>query len=106
MKEMRDDTGGRLEITRLALGYEGRGGQAAFALALDMSPQRWNNYEKGREGLPMPVALLLCGRFGLDLDWLYRGMKDGLPSHLRRKIDELEAQDPPQPAKPAKRPHR
>ncbi len=83
-----EETAHRLSLTRVALGY---GNQAAFASALGMSPQRWNAYEKGREPLPMPVALQLCATYGVNLDWLFRGLKDGLPSRLRAEIDKLEA---------------
>lgn len=78
----------RIEITRLALGYKTQG---AFAAAIDRSytPQRWNNYVAGRDRLPLNVALKLCQRFGLTLDWIYRGDTNGLPVRLARQIEEI-----------------
>ena len=81
----------RLDLTRRALEYDT---WTAFATAIGdhVTPQKLNNYMGLRERLTLNVALLMCRRFKLTLDWLYRGDMDGLPSWLRRKIEELEKQ--------------
>ena len=85
------EIGIRLEVTRLALGYEK---QTEFVAALqDVIPmivQRWNAYECGRERITVPVALALCARFDLSLDWIYRGKKGQLPQQLAKAIEAIE----------------
>ena len=77
----------RLRLTRLALGYDQ---QTTFARAIDreLTVQRYNNYEAGRDRLTLNLALAICRRFPVDLDWLYRGSMDELP---RRLADAIEA---------------
>jgi plasmid maintenance system antidote protein VapI len=45
----------------------------ALARSLGLSKQGWNEYLKGKNRVPIDVALRLCRRHGLTLDWLYRG---------------------------------
>lgn len=89
-QESKEAIAERLTLTRVALGYEQ---QATFCAALDdgMTPQRWNNYESGRDRLTLNVALLICRRFHVTLDWLYRGDPSGLPLRLVNAIEELRA---------------
>jgi hypothetical protein len=47
--------------------------QAMLASSLGMSKQAWTEYLKGRSRFPTDMALRLCRRHGLTLDWLYRG---------------------------------
>lgn len=80
----------RLEITRLALGFPT---QVAFTKAMGsrITPQRWNNYESGRDRLTLNVGLDVCRKFpSVRLDWLYRGDKTVLTSVFRTEIDEAE----------------
>lgn len=81
-------TGRRLIATRLALGFTS---QLEFAEAAGVSPQAINNYERGRSRPQLSVALALCERFQLTLDWIYRGDPGGLPMRLARVL----ARDPP-----------
>ncbi len=76
-------TGQRLLATRLALGYES---QLEFAHAAGVSPQAWNNYERGRSRPALEIALALCAQFQLTLDWIYRGDAGGLPHRLARAL--------------------
>jgi len=65
----------RLELTRRALGYDK---QSTFCEALGkrVTPQRWNNYESGRDRLTLNVALLICRKFQMvTLDWLSAATK-------------------------------
>ena len=50
------------------------------------SPQAWNNYVHGARPLPIDAAISLCNRFGLTLDWIYRGDPSGLPRALADKL--------------------
>lgn len=69
----------RLVATRLALGYDN---QVEFCTALGVSPQAWNNYERARAKPSLDVALQMCDRFNLTLDWIFRGDAGGLPHRL------------------------
>ena len=75
--------GKRLLATRLALGVES---QIEFAAMAGISPQALNNYERGRSRPSLEIALALCDRFGLTLDWIYRGDAGGLPHRLVREL--------------------
>ncbi|MBI1202650.1 MAG: hypothetical protein GC182_09085 [Rhodopseudomonas sp.] len=87
--ESLDEVADRLELTRRALGYPT---QASFATAAGMTPQKWNNYVSKRgDRIPIDKALLLCQRFGLSLDWIYRGDMGALPVRLAKEIEVLRA---------------
>ena len=73
----------RLKLLREA---ENEGNQAAFAAKLEISPSRWNNFEKGLP-LSKDVAFRLVRKVpGLTLDWLYLAIEDGLTLALRRRL--------------------
>jgi len=89
-------TSQRLKRLRRALGYEDG---APFARALGITPNRWNNYERG---FPLPTEMALriraqCRRDGypgLTLDWIYDGVADHLPVELAIKLGEVRATFP------------
>lgn len=88
--ESKEEIARRLQITRLALGFER---QAAFADALNdgVTPQRWNNYESGRDRLTLNLALTICRKFPqVTLDWLFRGDKGTLRPAFSAAIDDAE----------------
>lgn len=74
--------GGRLGQARAALGKN----QAEISRVMGVSYQAWNNYESGRRPLDIVLASQLCERFGLTLDWLYRGELAGLPFEIAEEI--------------------
>jgi DNA-binding XRE family transcriptional regulator len=78
----------RLEIARLAVGYST---QQAFAATIGVSPQKWNNYASARDRISLDIALDLCRKHRLTLDWIYRGDPSGLPVALARRIEEMSA---------------
>jgi hypothetical protein len=62
------------------------GNQSKFAADMGIEVRRWNNFER-KFPLPRDVALLLCSKVpGLTLDWIYRGVEDGLPVGLQREL--------------------
>ena len=77
----------RLRTTRDALKLD----RLEIARKLQVSRQRWFNYESGRRPFDMIVAVDLCESEQLTLEWLFRGIKRGLPSDLRHEIDRVEA---------------
>jgi transcriptional regulator with XRE-family HTH domain len=91
--------GARLALTRRALGYSLQTEfVATFAPFFNVSIQRWNNYEKGRQRIGVDVAAALCARWGLTLDWIYLGKWWGLPHGLVLAMEEIERARPSSPS--------
>ena len=89
-EESKEEIAKRLKITRVALRFDT---QAAFAAKLgeNVTPQRWNNYESGRDRLTLNLALAICRKFpGVTLDWLYRGDKSTLRRNFLSDIEAAE----------------
>jgi DNA-binding XRE family transcriptional regulator len=60
--------------------------QAEMARRLDMSIQRYNNIERGMP-LSHDAAMRIVDTFpGVDLDWLYRGVRDGLSAQMLDRL--------------------
>lgn len=78
----------RLELLRIAVGYESR---AAFARSIDrkISPQQWSSYLHGTL-IPVPLATVICRRYKVDLNWLYHGDRSGLTLGLIQKLEAAE----------------
>jgi len=78
----------RLELIRRALGIS----QAAMAsrVSPSVTPQKWNNYERGRDRIPVETAIRVCVISGANLDYIYRGLMGGLPASL---ISQIEAEE-------------
>ena len=64
----------RLKIARDALGMT----QVKFADLAGVSPQAYNNWERGRQRPDLDQAIALCRAHGVTLDWIYRGTLAGL----------------------------
>ena len=75
------DIGKRLEAIRLH--FSGLN-QRAWAEKHGFPQTRWNNWEKGVRRIPVDEAELLCQRYGLTLDAIYRGRLDGLSENARK----------------------
>ena len=56
--------------------------QKLFAAEIGVTVTRYSNWETGSIFLPPPAALQLVAKYGLTLDFLYRGELDRLPNHL------------------------
>lgn len=96
--ESTEEIGKRLKWTREALGYS----QAAISREISTDPnfpQVWNNWERGRDRISVDNALILCQKFRLSLDWIYRGDDGLLPAKLVRGIEDAKAK----PARTLKR---
>lgn len=73
----------RLQIVRQFVAGDN---QSKFAADLGISPNRWNNFERGSP-LSKEIAFRLVRKIpGLTLDWLYLGIEDGLPTRLQREL--------------------
>lgn len=77
------EIGARLAALRLA--FEGAV-QKEWAEKHSFSPSRYNNWEKGVRRISLEAAELLADRYGVTLDWIYRGRADGLSENSLKRI--------------------
>jgi len=87
----------RLKLTRIAA-MDGEDNQAKFCRIVQISAPIWNNAETGDNWLTIGNALKLCQRYGITLDWIYRGDMQCLSREMRDRIAALQE---PRPAKRA-----
>lgn len=57
--------------------------QADWAEKNGFGVTQYNNWEKGVRRIPVEAAELLCDRYGLTLDAIYRGRMDGVSQQAR-----------------------
>lgn len=61
---------------------------ADFCRKSGINPSAWNNYETGDRRISVNAAMVLCDRFGVTLDWIYRGRIVGLPHEMMSFLDK------------------
>ena len=69
------EIGKRLEAIRVAFSDLG---QKAWAQRHNFGTTQYNNWETGARRIPVDAAERLCDTYGLTLDFVYRGRRDGL----------------------------
>lgn len=52
--------------------------QAEFAARHGFRDDQYGSWERGARRIPVEAAERLCDLYGLSLDWIYRGRRDGL----------------------------
>ena len=72
----------RLKRTREAMGLK----PAAWCRLVDIEPAAWANYESGLRRISIDQALKVCRATGVSLDWIYRGLMQGMPVDLATKL--------------------
>jgi transcriptional regulator with XRE-family HTH domain len=84
----------RLRIARQAIAP----GLSAAAELMHVDVARWERWEAGEEEPPLEVLVEFSHRFGVGLDFLYRGQNTGVApqvwSAMVRVCPELEAPEP------------
>jgi transcriptional regulator with XRE-family HTH domain len=75
--------GERLRLLRVAAGYSN---QVEYAEALDISPQRYNHWERGRRMPDLWAIGRICTMTGATADWIYFGVVSAMPIDLMRRI--------------------
>lgn len=55
-----------------------------------LTPQKLNNYEKGRDLIPVHFAARLAILTGAGFDFIYRGMMSNMPGDLAEKVAKLQ----------------
>jgi DNA-binding XRE family transcriptional regulator len=87
--ESREAIAYRLELMREALTDLNR---AAIAASVGVTGPAWTEFAKGRAAPKWEVALRICRRYGVTLEWLYRGQEYGLPADVRSKLRKKASQ--------------
>lgn len=64
-------------VTRIRKAFSGLN-QKEWAEKHAFSQTQYNNWEKGTRRIPVDDAEKLCALYGLTLDFIYRGRRDGL----------------------------
>lgn len=77
------EIGERLASLRLAVSGES---QRTFAAQNGFNANQYNNWEAGVRRIPVDAAERLCDRYGLTLDFVYRGRVEGLSEYLRKAV--------------------
>lgn len=60
--------------------------QRAWAERHGFNVTQWSNWEKGVRRIPVDEAEKLCQLYGLTLDWIYRGRRDGLAESASKSL--------------------
>lgn len=79
------DVAARLRMTRKALKLT----QARLCSITGISKAAWNNAETGDARIGVDNAIQLCQVTGATLDWIFRGIRAGLPTELQEAISKL-----------------
>ena len=94
MKRFRSDTslkyvGLRLELFRKALGKR----QVDLANEHGWSQQKWGQWENGKRNPNTSDMIELAERYGVTLDYIYRGDMARLPEWMEKRIRALAVSD-------------
>lgn len=86
--------GRRLATVRAARGLN----QSALARALEVSPQRWGQYERGERMVPPDMLARFWQLTGATADYILFERLDGLPFELATRLVDLGAPESRQSA--------
>jgi hypothetical protein len=59
---------------------------AELCRQIGIAPNRWSQYANGERRITIAVSIKLAERYGVTLDWIYRGDPSALPQRLHQKI--------------------
>lgn len=79
----------RLQLLRQAVS----GSQAELCARLGFNRTTWNTYETARGRISVDFAMALHREFGVPLDWIYMGISAMLPTRIRDRIRDIEAEE-------------
>jgi hypothetical protein len=60
--------------------------QREFATRHSFNPTQWNNWATGTRRIPLECAEKLVNAYGLTLDWIYLGRRDGLADRASKVL--------------------
>ena len=78
----------RLRALRVALGLTQV--DMANSIGSRSGAQMWANYEGAFRRISPDHVMALCRRYGVTMDWVYRGRPDMMPLELMQRIREAE----------------
>ncbi|WP_422363207.1 helix-turn-helix domain-containing protein [Pyruvatibacter mobilis] len=82
MEKSNEAIAARLRATREALGLS----QSDLCKQSGIARNTYNQFESGVRRPSIDAAIKLCESITVTLDWIYRGVPDGLPHGLATKI--------------------
>lgn len=85
--ELARDVAPRLKLIRKTFG---KLTQHEFCAVLEIKPSRLAQYEAALNLIPVHLALILVAKYGLTLDWIYRGDVSGLSARTLDKLSKAE----------------
>lgn len=77
------DIGNRLAAIRRAFSEDS---QKSWAERHGFNPTQYNNWEKGTRRITVDCSERLADTYGLSLDFIYRGKRDGLSENARKAL--------------------
>jgi transcriptional regulator with XRE-family HTH domain len=80
--------GARISLLRQAKGWQQK--TLAEMVGEGLTPQKLNNYERGRDLIPVHFAARLAVLTGAGFDYIYRGMLANMPGELAEKVAKLQ----------------
>ena len=80
--------GERISLLRQAKSWQQK--TLAEMIGEGLTPQKLNNYEKGRDLIPVHFAARLAILTGAGFDFIYRGMMSNMPGELGEKVARLQ----------------
>ena len=80
--------GERITLLRQAKSWQQK--SLAEMIGEGLTPQKLNNYEKGRDLIPVHFAARLSVLTGAGFDFIYRGMMSNMPGELAEKVARLQ----------------
>lgn len=60
--------------------------QREFSQRHGFNPTQWNNWATGARRIPLECAEKLVTAYGLTLDWIYLGRRDGLAERASKVL--------------------
>lgn len=80
--ELKEAVGLRLRVAREALGLQAK----EMCQALNVAQNRWSQWESGTNLLDPVVAIQIADRYGITMEYLYRGDVSTLRFALASKL--------------------
>lgn len=83
--EFKREAGKRLAIAESALGLKAR----AICETINCAQNTWSQWKSGKSTPDLFYMVRFCDKYGITLDWIYRGIPWGLPANIAQRIDQL-----------------
>lgn len=97
--EFKNEAGHRLAKAERATGLTAR----AICDAINCQENTWSQWKSGKSPPELLAMIRFCDKYGMTLDWIYRGVPWGLTAAIAQRIERMTAE---QDAKGPKRPEK